>query len=529
MLLDVKGLKVYFEDGGRVTKAVDGIDFAIAADEVVGLVGESGSGKTMTALASMGLVPPGGRIAGGSLNFEGQDLAKLSEQELCEIRGREISMIFQEPFTSLNPVIRVGEQVTEAILVHKKTSKEEAEEAALEILKKVKIKDPKRAYTDYPHRLSGGERQRIMIAMALALRPKLLIADEPTTALDVTIQAEILDLLRELKKELKMSILFITHDLAVVNNIADRVVVMKDGRIVEEGPTAEILNMPKDPYTQKLLAAIPKIGEGAVLPTEISDSAVNMATISKRFTVERGLLRKKVGEVKAVDNVTLELKRGKTLGLVGESASGKTTLGRILLGLEEPDSGKVTIEGRGLAESLKKEPKKIREMMQIVFQDPYGSLDPRMRMADIVLEGPMIRGAGREEAGRLLKDLLSKVNLEYADRLKYPHQFSGGQRQRISIARALAVKPKILVLDEPVSSRDVSIQAEIIELLKRLQKELGLTYLFISHDLRVVGSISDEVAVMHNGRIVESGPMASVYHNPKAPYTQRLLSSIPKL
>jgi ABC-type microcin C transport system duplicated ATPase subunit YejF len=529
MLLEVKDLKVYFKDDGRVTKAVDGIDFTINEEEVVGLVGGSGSGKSMTALSIMKLLPKGSSVESGEVIFERGDVFKLPESKMRKVRGQFISMIFQEPFTSLNPVMRVGAQIVEAVLVHKKVSKKEACLEAERLLRKVQIDDPGRVFSGYPHQLSGGQRQRVMIAMALAHSPKLLIADEPTTALDVTIQSEILKLILRLKKEMGMSILFITHDLGVVNKIADKILVMKDGKIVESGPRACIMLAASDPYTKKLIDAIPKVGAA---DREIAPEAgviVKIEYVTKNFAIERGAWRKRVGEVRAVDKVSLDIKNGSTMGLVGESASGKTTLGRIVLGLLEPDAGRVLIEGRELGESLKSQPGRIREMMQIVFQDPYGSLDPHMCMGEIVTEGPAILGYGKTERGKILKDVLSKVSLKYDDISKYPHQFSGGERQRIAIARALAVKPKFLVLDEPVSSLDVSIQAGILKLLQDLQKELGLTYLFISHDLRVVGSISDEVAVMYKGSIVEIGPKNMIYSSPKHNYTKRLLSSIPKI
>ncbi|MFH1753635.1 MAG: ABC transporter ATP-binding protein [Candidatus Omnitrophota bacterium] len=530
MLLEVKDLKVYFDnDNGETVKAVDGISFGVGEDEVVGIVGESGSGKTMTALSVMRLIPPTGRFAGGEILFSGRDLLKLDEESMRQARGQSISMIFQEPFTSLNPVFMIGDQIVESVLAHKQVPAQEAKDLAVELLKKVQMKDPDTVYHKYPHQLSGGQRQRVMIAMALALGPKLLIADEPTTALDVTIQAEILALIAKLKRELNMSIIFITHDLGVVNAVADRIFVMKDGKIVESGAKRDIMKAPKHPYTKKLLDAIPKIETDKGADHIERGDFVKVESLCKTYSIERGIWRKKVGQVKALDGVTLEIKRGGTLGLVGESASGKSTLGRLILGLEEPDSGRITIDGKPLAQHLKETPRKIREMMQIVFQDPYGSLDPRMRMGDIVVEGPSILGYKKARRERMLEDTLNKVNLKYKDRSKYPHQFSGGERQRIAIARALAVNPKFLVLDEPVSSLDVSIQAGILDLLKELQNMLKLTYLFISHDLRVVGHLANEVAVMHEGRIVEAGPKSSVYTSPKHDYTKRLLSSIPKL
>ena len=528
MILKVKGLKIWFGKAPDATRAVDGIDFAIDENEVLGLVGESGSGKTMTALSIMGLLPPDSFIENGEILFDGKDLLKLNERSMLNIRAKKVSMIFQEPFTSLNPVLRIGEQVAEIFCIHEGLSKKVAAEKAEELLKRVRLKDSKRVFFSYPHQVSGGQRQRAMIAIALALKPKLLIADEPTTALDVTIQSEILNLLLDLKREFKMSILFITHDLGIINQIADRVLIMKEGKIVESGIKKDILHSPKHAYTKRLLDAIPKITEGIVKKSE-GQSLISIKSLCKSFSIERTPWRIKAGEVKAVDDVNLEIKKGETLGLVGESASGKTTLGKLLLGLIDAGSGYILIEGKSLKDSLKNTPKEIRKMMQIVFQDPFGSLDPRFKMKDIVLEGPNIFGIPALKKEELLKEVLKKVNLEYGDRFKYPHQFSGGQRQRIAIARALAVSPKILVLDEPVSSLDVSIQADILNLLKNLQQDLGLTYLFISHDLRVVGFMSDRIAVMNKGRIVEIAPKDIIYKLPKDPYTKKLLSSIPSL
>ncbi len=527
MVLEIKDLKVYFKSDGKITKAVDGIDLAIGRDEVMGLVGESGSGKTMTALSIMRLLPEGGRIAGGSILLKGGNILHFTESHMLRMRGRKMSMIFQEPFTSLNPVMRIGEQITEIYSAHGVCGKDEAIRSAKELLSKVQIRDPEKVFYDYPHQLSGGQRQRAMIAMALALKPELLIADEPTTALDVTIQSEILKLLLELKKEFKMSVLFITHDLGVVNGIADRIAVMKNGKIVESGKKDEILKSPKRSYTKMLLGSMPKLEEAAT--DKKGAEFISLKNLSKAFSVERGLTRAKKSAVAAVDRVSLEIYKGRTLGLVGESASGKTTLGRLILGLLEADSGEILIEGKPIQRALKDAPRQVRKMMQIVFQDPYGSLDPHLQMRDIVLEGPSILGMPKSERDLILKDILHKVNLNYADASKYPHQFSGGERQRIAIARALAVKPQFLVLDEPVSSLDVSIQAGILDLLRRLQKELGLTYLFISHDLRVVGSLADDVAVMHQGTIVEIAPKNTIYRSPRHYYTKKLLSSIPSL
>jgi len=498
MLLEVKNLNIQFKHDGETLNAVDGIDFTVFENEVLGIVGESGSGKTVTALSIMNLLPKTNCKVDGKITCNGKT-----------------AMIFQEPFTSLNPVLRVGEQIDEAVLVNKKISKEEAKDETLKALIKVKIRDPERVYNAYPHLLSGGERQRVMIAMALSLNPKLLIADEPTTALDVTIQAGILDLILELKNDLTMSVLFITHDFGIINKVADRIAVMKDGKIVERGEKKEILSSPKDDYTKKLLDAVPKIKLGTERKIiEKKDTLITIKDLNKSFSVVKGFFKKVTKKIHAVSDITLEIKKGSTLGLVGESGSGKTTLGKLIMGLLKSDSGNIDYNMRDA---------------QIVFQDPYSSLDPRLKMQDIILEGPTIMGTSRSEKDTILRDVLFKVHLNYKNRLKYPHQFSGGQRQRIAIARALAVKPKILILDEPVSSLDVVIQSEILDLLKELQKELALTYIFISHDLRVVHYMADEVAVMQSGTIVEIAPKDKIYTSSHHPYTKTLISSIPEL
>jgi len=500
MLLTIKNLQINFTHGSEIKTAVRGINFAVNRNEVVGLVGESGSGKTVTALSVMRLLPGRECEARGEILFEGTDLAKVSEKEILCVRGADLAMIFQEPFTSLNPVLTVGEQIDEAILTHKKISKKEAKKETFTLLEKVRLKDPGRIYDSYPHLLSGGQRQRAMIAMAISMKPKLLIADEPTTALDVTIQAEILELILELKRELGMSVLFISHDFGVINKVADRFLIMKEGILVAK----------ESEYAKRLLEAsrlrapakAGLLAEGRV--------AITLKNLTKTFVVEKGVFKREGACVKAVRNVSLEIKEGKTLGVVGESGSGKTTLGKLIIGLLKADSGAA----------------ELATPAQIVFQDPYSSLDPRMRMQDIVLEGPVIRGVKKSEREGILRDVLFRVHLNYKDRLKYPHQFSGGERQRIAIARALAVKPRILILDEPVSSLDVIIQREILKLLKDLQKELSLTYIFISHDLRVVEYMADEVAVMQEGKIVECAPCSRIYASPRHPYTKRLLASI---
>jgi len=526
MLLSVKNLNVRFEHDGESVSAVDGIDFTVGGNEIVGLVGESGSGKTVTALSIMKLLPEKNCCAGGGIIFGGKNILTLSEREALGVRGAGIAMVFQEPFTSLNPVLTVGEQIDEAILTHKRLSRKSAGDQTLRLLEEVKIKSPGRIYDSYPHLLSGGERQRAIIAMAIALRPKLLIADEPTTALDVVIQKEILELILELKRELNMAVLFITHDFGVINKVADRVLVMKEGKIIERARKAEIFSAPKNEYTKKLLEARmesmqtkppyqPRRFANGHLQTYAVGKVVGKAVVSvrdlnKSFSVEKGVFGRKKRRIRACSGVNLEIKEGRTLGLVGESGSGKTTLGKLLVGLLQADSGCVSA----------------RCPMQIVFQDPHSSLDPRMRMQDIVLEGLTIRKTSRDKKESILRDILFKVHMSYKSILKYPHQFSGGQKQRIAIARALAVSPRILILDEPVSSLDVITQREVLDLLKELQQELSLTYLFISHDLRAVAYMADEVAVMENGKIVELASREAIYTHPEHPYTKKLLASL---
>jgi ABC-type glutathione transport system ATPase component len=519
-ILQVENLSVAFRHDGIETKVVDGIDFSVGENEIVGLVGESGSGKTVTALSLMGLLPGKDCRRRGSVRFDGRDISRLDEAGMLAIRGSKMAMVFQEPFTSLNPVLCIGEQIDETIRAHRGVSKDAARARTMELLKRVMMGDPGRIYDSYPHLLSGGERQRVMIAMAIALEPALLIADEPTTALDVTIQAEILELITKLKNELRMAVLFITHDFGIINALAQRVMVMKDGAIVEKGTRDTVLKSPENEYTKRLIAAVPRMavhkGTDRREGGKEGKKVVSLANVNKSFPVEGGILKSERGRVRALRDVTLTVNEGRTLGLVGESGSGKTTLGKLLVGLLEADSGQITRHV-------------LRYSMQIVFQDPYGSLDPCMKMQEVVLEGPTIRGMAADRKDRILRDVLFKVHLNYKDRGKYPHQFSGGQRQRIAIARSLAVSPSVLVLDEPVSSLDVITQSEILRLLKELQRELGLTYVFISHDMRVVEYMADEVAVLRDGEIVESASRDALYASPHHPYTKKLLSCVPTL
>jgi len=518
-LLQVKDLQIKFKQGPKYLEAVRGISFEIGKNEVVSLVGESGSGKTVTALSIMGLFRHKKRVCDVSGNIlfseHKKNLLSTPEDEMIKIRGSRISMIFQEPFTALNPVIPIGEQINEAIIVHKSLGRLEAKEVTLKMLERMRLSDPLRVYESYPHLLSGGERQRSMIAMAVSLNPSLLIADEPTTSLDVTIQKEILELILELKDEIGMSILFITHDFGIVKKVADRVLVMKDGSIIERGEKNDILSSPKEDYTKKLLLAIPKIKkEPKKKDIPEGDPVITIRNVNKTFSLEKGLFKKETKKVKALENISFDVIRGKTLGIVGESGSGKTTLAKILEGLLKADSGKIDSKASS------------KNSMQIVFQDPFSSLDPRMRMENIVLEGPTIKGISKVKKEAILKDVLKKVRLDLKDRKKYPHEFSGGQRQRIAIARSLAVNPDILILDEPVSSLDVIIESEILNLLKNLQKELSLTYIFISHDLRIVEYMADYVAVMEKGKIVELAGSNKIYTSPMHAYTKKLLSCI---
>lgn len=560
-LVEVKNLSIDFKTDDGVVKAVKNISFNIPRGKTVGLVGESGSGKSVTSLSIMRLIPnPPGEISSGSITFDGTDLLKLRESKMREIRGNKISMIFQEPMTSLNPVFTVGDQIAETILLHQNVSKAEAHQKTLDLMKQVGIPDPEKRIKAYPHEMSGGQRQRIMIAMAIACNPALLIADEPTTALDVTIQKQILELLHDLQKKYKMSMLFITHDLGVIADIADEVVVMYRGDIVEKGTTEQIFKNPKHPYTKGLLACRPSLERNPVrLPTvsdfmtsdgkeksfdvaahaqqktikPITDAnpvLLELNDVKKHFPIKGGIFGGVKSHVKAVDGVSLQVRKGRTLGLVGESGCGKSTLGRTILRLIEPTEGQIKYNGVDIPSLNATELRKLRRKMQIIFQDPYASLNPRMTIASAIMEPMAIHGLGKnkEERMEMAAQLMDKVGLDRKFLNRYPHEFSGGQRQRICIARALAVQPDFIVCDESVSALDVSIQAQILNLLLDLQKEMNLTYIFISHDLAVVKFIADEVAVMYNGKVVEKADAISIYENPQHDYTKKLLSAIPK-
>jgi ABC-type glutathione transport system ATPase component len=535
-LLAVENLSVEFRAAGGIVRAVSGLSFAIGRGETLAIVGESGSGKSVTALSILRLVErEGGTITGGRAAFRRKsggeaDLMRLGEAELQRVRGAEISMIFQEPMTSLNPLLTVGTQIAEVLTHHRGCGAAEALTQALDMLKIVRIPDPERRLGQYPHELSGGMRQRVMIAMALLCRPSLLIADEPTTALDVTIQAQILELIRTLQEELGMAVLFITHDMGIVAEFADRVVVMSHGRKAEENEVRRLFASPAHAYTQRLLAAVPRLGTGRAVggATGAAPPVLEIANLTKRFPVRRGLLRRTVGHVHAIENVSLALHPGETVGLVGESGCGKSTTGRALMKLVEPTSGTIRIAGEEVTHLSRDAMRPHRRHVQMIFQDPYASLNPRLTAFAAVTEPLDIherlsRAERRERAASLLRRV--RLSADHLDR--YPHQFSGGQRQRLAIARALALGPKLIVADEPVSALDVSIQAQVIELMCELQRDLGVAYLFISHDMAVVEKVSHRVAVMYLGEIVETGPTAAILHDPRHPYTRKLLASVP--
>jgi len=524
-LLSIRNLGVVFRQGGNVTTAVEGASFDIARGETVALVGESGSGKSVTALSVMKLLPyPAAEHPAGEILFKGKDLLKASEPELRKVRGNDISMIFQEPMTSLNPLHTIERQVGEILKVHRGMSDTAARARVLQLLEQVGIRDAESRLGAYPHQLSGGQRQRVMIAMTLANEPDLLIADEPTTALDVTVQAQILKLLRDLQKETGLSLLFITHDLGIVRKMANRVCVMSKGRIVEQGPTETVFTQPQHPYTRHLLAAEPK-GEP---PKSNPDAPLVMSADNVKvwFPIKRGFFRRVVGHVKAVDGVDVAVREGQTLGVVGESGSGKTTLGLALLRLISSE-GRIVFLGERIDDKSFKAMRPHRRDMQIVFQDPYGSLSPRMSIGDIIEEGLKIhaRDLSWAERDRKVAKALEEVGLDPETRHRYPHEFSGGQRQRIAVARAIVLAPKFVMLDEPTSALDMSVQAQVVDLLRDLQKRRNLAYLFISHDLKVVRALANDIIVMRGGKIVEKGPAADVFDRPQTDYTRALMAA----
>lgn len=560
-LLSVKNLVVDFQTSDGIIRAVNNVSFDIPAGKTVGIVGESGSGKSVTSLAVMGLLQkPAAKIPQGEILLNGNNLLTLNDSEMRKIRGNDISMIFQEPMTSLNPVFKVGDQIAEAIRVHKNVSYKEAWEQAVDLMDQVGIPNPKVRAHSYPHEMSGGQKQRVMIAMAISCGPKLLIADEPTTALDVTIQKQVLDLLFKLQQKYNMGMMFITHDLGVIGDIADDVVVMYRSNVVEKNNASQIFKSANHPYTRGLLACRPKLGANPKRLLTVSDfmnengeeKRIDLAKIQvfekekvsdksndiflevrnlvTQFPIKGGILGRTIDHVNAVNDVSFKIQKGKTFGLVGESGCGKTTLGRTLLRLIEPASGNIIFNGKDITHVYGEELRQLRSKMQIIFQDPYSSLNPRMTIAEILTEPLNIHkiGVSKQERFDMAQALMEKVGLNISQMSRYPHEFSGGQRQRICIARALMLRPEFIVCDESVSALDVSIQAQVLNLLLDLQEEFKLTYIFISHDLSVVNFIADDVAVMNGGKIIEMDSASQIYKNPKENYTKTLLAAIPK-
>ena len=547
-LLSVNNLNIEAHTRMGVVQVVKDLSFSIRQGETLGVVGESGCGKTVTALSIMKLLPKETlKISSGNIIFNNRAINNLSDSELEKIRGNEISMIFQEPMTSLNPLFTVGEQVAEVVRRHKNVSKERAWKRAIELLDLVKIANPDKKVSDYPFQLSGGQRQRVMIAVALACEPKILIADEPTTALDVTIQAEILALINRLKDETGTAVMFITHDMAVVAQMADRVIVLYPGEKVEEGTVHEIFNNPKHEYTKSLLAAVPKLGEMAsrkypepmrlmgegdtqiIEPIIGTDEPIlSVKKLVTRYSIRGGLFQRIKAKVHAVEDISFTIMKGKTLSLVGESGCGKSTVGRSLIRLVEPASGEVYLDGQNILDLTLKDVRHARSKIQMVFQDPFASLNPQRPLFDQVAEP--LRNYGifkKEELQKRIGNLFDRVKLPQSFMTRYPHQLSGGQRQRIAIARALALNPKVIIADEPVSALDVSVQAQVLNLMMELQVDLGLSFLFISHDMAVVERVSHDVGVMYLGRLVEIGPRQAIFRNPQHPYTQDLLKAVP--
>ena len=524
-ILEVKDLSVDFWVEGEWIPAAKKLNYEIAAGEVLAIVGESGSGKSASSMALLGLTPQNGRVF-GSVKLDGEELVDATSKRLRQIRGSGIAVIFQEPMTALNPVYTIGFQIMETLRVHFNMTNEKAKQRAIELLTMVDLPDPQKAFNSYPHQLSGGQRQRAMIAQAISCDPKLLVADEPTTALDVTIQAEILDLLRDLHKRLNSAILLITHDMGVVADLANRVLVMKDGEMVEQGTAREIYKSPKQPYTKQLLASVPNLGQGKALtakPVSQENLVLSLHDVNIEYP-KRG----RVPAFLAAKDINLEIAKGEVVGLVGESGSGKTTVGRAAVGLLPIKSGSLIVAGKDISKTGKSELRELRSKLGIVFQDPGSSLNPRWSISQSIAE-PLVlsRKFSKDQANKRIDELLDQVQLPRSYRNRYPHELSGGQRQRVGIARALALSPELLVADEPTSALDVSVQAKVLELLKELQKELGFACLFVSHDLAVVDFLADRIAVMNHGEIVEQGDKNQILRNPKQDYTKRLIAAVP--
>ncbi|CUA87303.1 ABC-type glutathione transport system ATPase component, contains duplicated ATPase domain [Chelatococcus sambhunathii] len=525
-LLKVDNLSIELPAGFDRKYAVENLSYTLEAGEILCVVGESGSGKSMTANAIMGLLPSYLKPSSGRILLNGRDLLVMSEQELARERGRTVSMIFQEPLSALNPLMTVGEQIAEVMLVHGEGDARSRDERVLELLDYVGLPDPASLRHSYPFRLSGGQRQRVMIAMALALEPAMLIADEPTTALDVTTQAQILELIRRIQRAKGMGVLFITHDFGVVADIADKVVVMEKGLIVEQGTADDVLNRPQHPYTRRLIAAVPHPDESATRAEAAGEPLLEVRNLQKTYRSGGGLFtRPRI--VKAVDDVSFTLRRGETLGVVGESGSGKSTLGRCILKLTDVDGGEIRYRGKDLVPLSQAAFRPMRRHLQMVFQDPFASLNPRHTIGRILTDGPVANGVPMDEAQKKARDLLALVGLDPSAYDRYPHEFSGGQRQRVGIARALALDPELLVADESVSALDVSVQAQVLDLMQDLQKKLDIAVIFITHDLRVAAEVCDKIAVMYRGAIVEAGPPAEVFNAPRHAYTQKLIAAIP--
>jgi peptide/nickel transport system ATP-binding protein len=523
-LIAIKDLIVSLPPGADRAHAVDGVSLRIHPDEILCIVGESGSGKSLTAHAIMRLLPRGVTASSGEILFEGKDVLRLAPDAMRKLRGAGIAMIFQDPMAALNPVVAIGRQITEQIRAHRAVSEKDALDQAAGLLAEMGLKDPKALLKSFPHQLSGGQRQRVMIAMALSLSPKLLIADEPTTALDVTTQAQILKLIKRIQAERQMSVLFITHDFGVVADMADRVAVMRHGRVVEEGSASDVLGDPKHAYTRALIAAVPR-GESALQPVAQDVPLLTVKDLAKNF--RRGGFFSGAKAVKAVDRVSLTLARGETLGIVGESGSGKSTLARCVIRLLDPDAGEMLFDGADIAHMGERQLRPLRRRIQMVFQDPFSSLNPRQSVGEIITAGPRAYGEDMKEARARAADILRLVGLNPETMHRFPHEFSGGQRQRIGLARALMLKPDILIADEPVSALDVTVQAQVLKLLDDVRQQMNLAMLFITHDMRVAAQVCHRVMVMRHGQVVESGPTRDVFAAPSSDYTRDLLAAIP--